>query len=138
MKKATILLLIALGIIVTLNSCNVSTANIADVKVCESVTDNQCPQDNPMFGTSTPVIYCSIVVKNAPAETPVTFTWYYQGDSRIKIDAVTINTPDGGTTFNMQSSLNIPNNGWPAGVYEVEIALGTDNSEPVVKSFVIE
>jgi len=138
MKKIISVLAITVAVIFALSRCNVSTANLSDVKVCESVQDNQCASDNPVFDVTTPEIYCSVVVNNAPAGTPVTFSWFYQGDSRMAIDAVTINTPDGGTTFNMQSSLNIPNNGWPTGIYEVEIALGTDNAKPIVKSFVIE
>ncbi|WP_367328033.1 hypothetical protein [Lentimicrobium sp.] len=138
MKKSIILAFAVSGLAFFMHSCNVSTAHITDVMVCESVTDNQCPADQPIFSTDTPEIFCSVIVKNAPGGTAVTFSWFYQGESRVAIDAVTLNTPEGGTTFNLQSSLSVPNNGWPKGVYEVVISLGTDNSEPVVKTFVVE
>lgn len=138
MKKSMILAFASIGIAFVMHSCNVSTARITDVMVCESVTDNLCPADQPVFSSDAPDIYCSTVVKNAPGGTPVTFSWFYQGESRVAIDAVTLETPEGGTSFNLQSSLSRPTNGWPIGMYEVVISLGTDNTEPVVKTFVVE
>jgi hypothetical protein len=138
MKKSIILSFAVFGLAFFMHSCSVSTARITDVMVCESVSDNQCLADQPVFNTDTREIFCSVIVKNAPGGTAVTFSWFYQGESRVAIDAVTLDTPEGGTTFNMQSSLSKPNNGWPTGVYEVVISLGTDNADPVVKTFVVE
>lgn len=119
-------------------SCNFNSANINDVKVCTSVTNNQCSVDKPFFEPNTPRIFASCHLNNAPADTQVEFAWFYLGQERIPIDAVTLNSGDNIGTVNMQSSLSRPNNGWPLGDYEVVITiLGTDK-EPVVKAFWVE
>ena len=138
MKKVLVLSVLFLGAALFLSNCNVSTANISDVKMCENIDGNQCPEDNPVFSTNTPNIYCSVKVNNAPEGTNVKFSWNYLGEEIVHIDEVTLTVPGGGTNFDMQSSLSIPNNGWPVGNYEVVIDLGTDNSEPTVKKFQVQ
>lgn len=120
------------------NSCNFSTANVDEVKMCTSITDNQCVSDKPVFDVNTPEIYVSCHLNNAPENTEVEFAWFYLGDDRIAIDALKINSGDQIGTLNLQSSLSKPNNGWPVGDYEIVITiLGTDK-EPIIKSFWIK
>jgi hypothetical protein len=121
-----------------MNSCTVSTANITDVKLCEKLQDGLCPTDQDVFSTTTPKFYVSCILRNAPDDTEVTFSWYYFGDEKILIDEVTISSEDKGATVNLQSNLSIPDNGWPVGEYEVVIKIHTDNSEPISRNFKVE
>ncbi len=102
------------------------------------MSGDQCAHDNPNFNTETPEIYVSCQLKNAPPETQVEFTWYYLGQRKIKIDAVTLSSGDLTGTLNMYSSLSKPNNGWPVGEYEVVIAIVGTEKEPVVKKFSVQ
>ncbi|MDF1551168.1 MAG: hypothetical protein P1P88_25330 [Bacteroidales bacterium] len=121
-----------------LSNCNVSTANISDVKMCETIDGNQCNTDNSVFTHESPAFYCTCVVNNAPDGTKLTFSWYYLGDEKTLIDAVSVEVPGGSSTYTMQSNLSAPDAGWPAGKYEVVLDLGTDNSQPVTKSFEVK
>ena len=136
MKKAIILSVILVGLLVVFQQCNVSTANIVDVKMCESTENTQCAEDNPVFSTNTPVIYVSCVLKNAPEGTKVNFKWYYLVEDKVFIDEVSLVAQ--ATTTPMQSSLNMPDAGWPTGNYEVVLSLDTDNSTPITKSFSVQ
>ncbi|MBC34714.1 MAG: hypothetical protein CL663_01535 [Bacteroidetes bacterium] len=123
--------------IITIVACSATTAHIDEARVCTSVADNQCPTDNPVLGTSTPEIFVSCQLKNAPENTDVNFAWVYLGQQKIAIDNVTLNSGSNIGTVNMQSSLSRPTNGWPPGDYEVIISIvGFDKD--VVKSFSIQ
>ena len=121
-----------------LSNCNISTANISDVKMCETIEGFQCPEDNPVFGTDASQFYCSCVLNNAPEGTQLNFAWYYLEGEKVLIDEVTVEADGTSSTYNMQSSLSRPDNGWPTGNYEVVLELDTDNSQPITKSFKVE
>ncbi|MDX9881756.1 MAG: hypothetical protein RBS73_06790 [Prolixibacteraceae bacterium] len=115
--------------------CNVSTAKLSDAKVCTSLTGNLCDQDHLDIPVSTPVIYASCLLKYAPSGTKVKFSWMYYGDTKLEIGSVVLNSGDNGSTVELYSNLSCPDNGWPAGVYEVIIQVQTDNAMPLVKQF---
>lgn len=143
MKKRTIIILViiaAILFIVAKGGCefNVSTAKVANVKVCTALSGELCNSDNPVLSTATNDIFVSCVLKNSIADTKVKFTWLYYGDTKIEIDNVVLNTGDRIGKLNLHSSLSRPNNGWPIGVYEVVVQVQTDNAKPVVKQFSVE
>ncbi|RLD37836.1 MAG: hypothetical protein DRI74_05580 [Bacteroidetes bacterium] len=106
--------------------------------MCTSITDNQCPADNPVFNTNTPEIFLSCHLNNAPNDTDVEFAWFYLGQDKIPIDAVVLNSGENIGTLNLNSSLIRPNNGWPMGNYEVVITIVGTEKEPITKSFQVQ
>ncbi len=138
MKKLNVLFfgLIFTGLLITAG-CNfeLTTANIADVKVCNNLNGNLCGNDVAVFGPSDPQIVISCKLKNAPSGTLVTFTWKYVEGDPIIIDQVTLDSEDRGTNLDLHSSLSRPNNGWPTGKYAVEISIGSNDASPEVKNF---
>ena len=138
MKKLNPLIVFFLLIPFLMNQCNISTANLTDVKMCDQLTASECEEDMITFTNSTTAFYVSCHLNNAPAATEVTFSWYYYGDEKILIDEVTMVSEDTGTSFIMSSNLSIPDNGWTVGNYEVSVKINTDNAEPVVKAFKVE
>lgn len=134
---AAFVLLLTGVVAVTSCECSVSTANIQDVKICTSLSGNLCNQDSPTLGDTSPTIYVSCLLKNSVSATKVKFTWMYYGETKIKIDDVTLDTGELTGTVELNSYLSRPTNGWPKGVYEVEILILTDNAKPVVKQFTI-
>jgi len=119
-------------------ACSVTTANIDNVKMCTSISDNQCPSDNPVFNTYTAEIFLSCQLNNAPENTEVEFAWYYLGQSKIAIDAVKLNSGSNIGTLNLQSSLSKPFNGWPVGDYEVVLSIVGFDKDPIVKKFSVQ
>jgi hypothetical protein len=77
------------------------------------------------------------MLHNAPNDTKVQFAWYYLGQDRIAIDAVTLSSGDEIGSLKMNSSLNRPNKGWPSGEYEVVITILGTEKEPIIKKFSI-
>jgi outer membrane biogenesis lipoprotein LolB len=118
-----------------LTACNISTANLSDVMSCTETQDVLCAEDITTFATDTPEIYVSALLNNAPEGTLTTFSWRYITDD-YHIDSITLESVDTATT--LQSSLNMPTEGWPVGEYEVVLSINTDNSEPVHKKFSIK
>lgn len=127
-----------LGFALFFVACSVTTANIDDVKVCTSISDNQCPSDNPVFNTNTPEIFISCHLNNAPENTEVEFAWFYYGQQKIAIDAVKLSSGSKIGTLNLQSSLSKPSNGWPQGKYEVVLSIVGFDKEPFVKTFSVQ
>ncbi|MHB8967530.1 MAG: hypothetical protein ACYC57_04635 [Thermoleophilia bacterium] len=141
MKRLLVLSIIAVFALVMATGCEVSTANLQNVKVCSDPdSDNQCESDDGTFDADTEEIFVSGDLENAPDGTELTITWTYlgaeEGDDPEEIDSIKLTTKDGENTFH--SNLAAPSGGWPGGDYEIVLDLGTDNSEPVTKSFTIE
>lgn len=122
-----------------LTSCNLefTTANVADVKVCEELNGNLCNSDHAVLSTAANEISASCKLKNAPSDTRITFTWKYLEGSPIIIDEVTLDSGDKGSNLDLNSTLSRPNNGWPAGKYAVEIRIGENDKSPEIKTFEI-
>jgi hypothetical protein len=111
-------------------SCNVSTANISEVKLCTSLTGSECGGDMSAFKSDVAVVYCSALLKNAPSDTKVSFEWKHNdesiGKAEVKTESAYINS-----TFRPTGEL-------PPGKYSVTVKIDTDNSTPVTKEFTIE
>jgi len=114
---------------VVLSSCNVSTANLTDVKVCTSLNGSECSGDASSFSADVQAIYCSASLNNAPSNTKVTFEWKHEGESMGKAE---LEAPSGfvNSTFKPTTEL-VP------GKYSVTVKLETDNSKPITKEFTI-
>ena len=111
-------------------ACNVSTANLSDVKLCTEKSDAGCSSDAASFPVSSPVVYCSANLKNAPSDTKVTFEWKHDGQSLGTADV----TSAGGVVI---SNMNI-NGALEPGKYSVTVKINTDNAKPVTKEFTLE
>lgn len=138
MKITKLYLLFFAMIILGLNSCEVSTARLTDPKVCTSLTEDLCENDMPEISTQAGELAASCKLKNAPPNTKVKFTWMYYGETKITIDDVTFDSGSEGTSLNLNSTLSRPNNGWPKGVYEVEMQILIENKKPLIKQFTIK
>ena len=114
-----------------LPACNVSTANLSDVKMCtEKNSGNVCDADASTFPASTPVIYCSANLNNAPSDTKVTFEWKHGSESLGKADVV---TSSGTVVSNFSTGGAVE-----PGKYSVTLKINTDNSKPITREFTIE
>lgn len=126
-----ILLFGAVSVFTIFQSCNVSTANLSDVRVCSSLTgDGDCSADTPAFPGTAPVIYCSAKLKNAPSGTKVTFSWKHGSED---MGTAAVETGSG----NVNSSFK-PNAPLEPGKYSVTVKIQTDNATPITKEFTIE
>ncbi len=135
--KILSLFLIASCVFIMASSCEVSTANLTDVKMCEIPEGDLCAEDQAEFATDLEEIYVTAVLNNAPEGTQVTFYWrYLDEDPVVEIDSVTVDIEE--VTSSIYSALTAPPAGWPTGRYEVELKIHTDNAEPVKKQFEIK
>jgi len=137
MKKIMPLLALA----VMFGACSVSTANVSVVSMCPTLAQGEmtCATDTATFVSNTPEIFITTQLDNAPTGTKVTFQWrYLEGSAPEVIDSVVVESPEVSPSY-PNSSLPIPPGGlWPAGKYDVVVSLDTDNSEPIVKAFVVK
>lgn len=111
-------------------ACNVSTANLSDVKLCTEKTDAGCSSDASTFPVTSAAVYCSAVLKNAPTGTKVTFEWKHDGKELGHAD---VESTGGSVIGNM----NI-NGALEPGKYSVTVKLNSDNSTPITKEFTLE
>jgi len=112
-------------------ACNVSTANLSDVKVGTTLnSDGECASDNASFPASSPVIFCSAKLKNAPSDTKVTFQWHHGSDDMGK---ASVSSGSGVVNSNFKPSGELP-----PGKYSVTVKIETDNATPVTKEFTVE
>jgi hypothetical protein len=129
--KAFVMLVVIGAVCYMLPACNVSTANLSDVKLCtEKNSSGVCDSDASTFPASTPVIYCSANLKNAPSGTKVTFEWKHSGQSMGKAD---VETSSGTVSSNFTT-----NGAVEPGSYSVTVKINTDNATPITKEFTIE
>ncbi len=111
--------------------CSVSTAKLSDVQLCSSLNSSStCDADKTTFPSSVDVIYCSAMLKNAPKDTKVTFTWKH-GDESLGSADVTSGDASVYSNFNTKGSL-------APGKYSVTIKVNADNVDPITKEFTIE
>ncbi len=138
--KKILYIIIFTSVFILINSCECSftSSKIADVKICTSLNGNLCNQDINIIDPSANTIYASCILKYAPENTNVKFTWYYYGDTKIEIDNVVLNSGTNIGNIDLFSSLSRPNRGWPKGVYEITIEIIGDNSTPIIKQFNIQ
>ena len=113
-----------------ITSCNVSTANLSDVKLCSSLSGNTCSEDVMKFGSDVSAIHCTANLNNAPPKTKVLFNWKKDGEG---IGNAEVEAESG-----YVRSTFTPSEPIPPGKYSVTVKLETDNSKPVIKEFVVE
>lgn len=134
MKKnnvlAVMMLVSVFATITFFQACNVSTANLSDVKVCTEKTDAGCSSDASTFPVTSPAVYCSAMLNNAPSGTKVTFEWKHDGKELGHAD---VESSGGSVVGNM----NI-NGMLEPGKYSVTVKLNSDNSKPITKEFTLE
>ncbi len=123
-----ILLAVSAGIF--FQACNVSTANLSDIKLCNTKSDAGCSSDAATFPVTSEAIYCSANVKNAPSGTKVTFLWKHDGKELGTADVET----SGGTVLGHMTI----NGALEPGKYSVTVKLNSDNSTPTTKEFTLE
>ncbi len=139
MKNRLLSMLVVVALVV-LTGCktNIDTIHVSKVKMCKHINGNQCYNDRPTFSPSTPEIFVSCQVKNAPEKTRVLFSWFYYGQKKVEITSSTVNSGKKTGVLNLQSSLSKPNNGWPVGEYEIVINIVGSAKEPAVKKFTVQ
>jgi hypothetical protein len=135
MKKSNVLAVVMLVLVFAVSAimpaCNVSTANLSDVRLCtEKNSSNVCDASASTFPASTPVIYCSANLKNAPTGTKVTFEWKHGSESLGKAD---VETSSGTVVSNFTTGGAVE-----PGSYSVTVKINTDNATPITKEFTIE
>ncbi len=120
-----------------LHSCDFefSTASIQDIKVCSQLEGQLCGESSATITPNAAEIFVSCELIFAPPETDIRFVWKYLEGEELTIDAITLNTGNEGSNLELHSSLNRPNNGWPAGKYAVDIMIGTDESSVKTVNF---
>lgn len=129
--SSAIFVMLFAAIFIFVPACNVSTANLSDVKLCtEKNSSGVCDSDASTFPADVQVVYCSAILKNAPADTKVTFEWKHEGQSLGKAD---VETSSGSVSSNFS-----PNAELEPGKYSVTVKINTDNATPVTKEFTIE
>lgn len=122
MKKILIVILVLIFSI-SLASCSFTTANLSDLAMAKDVDANNLPLGTTVsYATDAPAFYATGLLKNAPSNTKVTAEWYYLDPAQeIFIDSSDLICSDTSTSFSF--SLSIPDNGWPAGNYEVRFLI---------------
>jgi hypothetical protein len=138
MEKTTRCFLAISMMALIISGCEVSTARLTDPLVCTALAGDLCKEDMPNISAQARELVASCKLKNAPPETKVKFTWIFYGETKITIDEVTFNSGNEGTSLNLNSTLSRPYNGWPIGVYEVEMKILIENKKPLIKQFTIE
>ncbi|MBI5869948.1 MAG: hypothetical protein HZB44_03165 [Actinobacteria bacterium] len=125
------------ALMISAAGCNVSTANLSNVKVCDKIEDEQCPSDMSSLDRETPAFYVSADLDNAPSGTKIKIDWRYLsgeiGNEPQDIDSVSLTSEE--DSNNVQSSLERATEVWPKGEYEVVLTIQTDNAEPIHKKF---
>lgn len=134
MKKnnvlALMMLVLVLAVSAVIPACNVSTANLSDVKLCSEKSGDGCASDVSTFPVSTATLYCSAVLKNAPSGTKVTFEWKHESNVLGHAD---VESTGGSVIGNMSI-----NGALEPGKYSVTVKLNSDNSTPITKQFTLE
>jgi len=132
-KLISVSLIVLLALVIS--SCSFTTANLADLTMASAVQDNLPVTVTNVFTTTSPVIYATGTLKNAPEGTEITGEWYYlETDPETYIDSSTLTSVDMNTSFTF--SLSIPNNGWPTGDYEIRFFI--DDQPSSTLSFTVE
>lgn len=119
---------------------NISTAKLENVKMCEKPKQGfGCETDTINFTRITPKIYVTADLTKASTGTKVKYNWRYvagEAGQEIEIDSLSYEIKEKENLVN--SSLSIPNQGWPTGTYEVILSLDSQNSAPIRREFFIK
>jgi len=139
MKKYYVLLIV-LSLILFSSGCKykLNSIIIDNIKICSTITGNQCLSDNPNFSPSTKQVFVSCTIKNAPRNTNIDFSWFYNGQSKTIITSSQLNPDYHTESYVLYNSIQRPLNGWPVGEYEVKISLIGTDKETIVKKFTVQ
>ncbi len=115
-----------------------TTAKLSEATMCLGVDADSMPV-NPTdtFGSTTPEIFCSVKLSNAPEDTEILSEWVYvkgalAGVTDYVIDSVPVTTD--GTRY-LVFSLAIPTDGWPVGEYQLNLYI--DGKESLSVPFTV-
>ncbi len=89
---------------------------LEDAVICESLDDDKKPVNPKTIFGAEDIFYCSVTVKDLPADLDVSTKWYF--GSKLIADA-NVPLPDGWTGYIGFHCK--PTTTWPAGNYSVEI-----------------
>lgn len=135
--KKVLLLLSAAALLIAAAACSIaiSTANITNATMTSAMADGIPADSVTSYPADAPELIATGVLNNAPADTTVTFVWYYEGAEadRVIVDA------DGASGVYVYSTF-VPNPGtvWPAGNYKVEIYIDEREKPDATLEFTIE
>lgn len=136
----TAALVLAAALLLISAGCNVSTANLSDVRICDKLDNGQCTSDMSSLDKNTPTLYVSANLNNAPTGTKIKVDWRYlggdPGTEPQDIDSITLTSEE--DSANLQSSLDSGTGTFPIGDYEVVLKIDTDNADPIHKTFSIK
>jgi hypothetical protein len=132
--------LVAVPLLLSAAGCNVSTAGLSNIRICEQPDGEQCSSDMSTIDKNTSVFYVTADLDSAPAGTKIKIVWRYLsgeiGNEPQDIDSVFLVAEE--DAKNIQSSLERAAEVWPQGEYEVVLAIQTDNAEPIHKNFSVK
>jgi len=129
-KSFTLIIAVTISVIMLLSpslgckfSASYSSAQVSEGTMCTSV-DAQTKKplsQTSIFTTTTPEIFCSVKLSNAPKDTAVKAAWICEKAEGADLNNYVIDTWSKSTegTGYIFSALSRPNNGWPAGKYKV-------------------
>jgi hypothetical protein len=117
---------VSLPFTVARNASGAGAATLSEATMALSVDSMSKPVESAsVFESDTPEIICSVLVSNAPAGTELLSEWYYvsgewQGVTNRLVGSVPVAVQ--GTQY-AALSLTVPDEGWPAGQYQVKLYL---------------
>ncbi len=141
-KTLPVVPFVAAIIVLTLSlaGCNVSTANLSDVKIFDKIEDGRCSSDMGTIDKSVDTFHVTANLNNAPSGTKVKIDWrYLSGELSNEpqdIDSVSVVSEEN-SDF-VESSLERATPAWPKGEYEAVLKIDTDNADPIHKKFSVK
>ncbi len=121
-----IVLALAAGLIILLSlnggEVSFSTANLSEYAIASEVDPVLLSPTvkADVFSTDAPIVYATVLVRNAPEDTLVTAKWVYEDES-YDIGTSELFTTE--TNQYLAFNLTIPDTGFPVGSYRVDISL---------------
>jgi hypothetical protein len=137
MQRLSTLLVLLVVVAFISATCTDHKTKLRQFKLCTSLSEEACLMDSLSFSASTHTIYCSFEIARMNRDDQVKISWYFLGDSRVLIEETSLIIPESKSSTTIHSSLNKPLNGWPKGIYELEVSLESEKPITMVKSFSI-
>lgn len=119
------LILITLLFFSILTGCEEKIATIDEITMTNEVdSDGKNLDSVQSYNDRKDEFIIVTLISNAPKDTKIEFKWFYKEKNEF-IDSATVFTD--GTRY-VYSTLSKPNNGWPAGEYEVKVYLNSKDT----------
>lgn len=123
-----------------LSGCNVSTAGLSNVKLCEKLDGDSCSSDMTTLSKDASTFFVTGNLDNAPSGTKIKIDWRYLsgelGNEPQDIDSASFTSEENSNIIT--GSLERATESWPKGEYEVVLKIQTDNADPVSKKFSVK